>query len=47
MSELGDESMATTQRYLADVRKEAEIRKAVADSDYVPKPRLVSGTDGD
>jgi hypothetical protein len=28
------------------VRKEEEIKKAVADSDYVPKPRLVSGTGG-
>ncbi|MDQ1408536.1 MAG: Phage integrase family [Acidobacteriaceae bacterium] len=46
MQELGHESLATTQAYLDDVRKEEELKKAVADSDYVPKPRLVSGTDG-
>jgi site-specific recombinase XerD len=46
MQELGQESLATTQDYLDDVRKEEEIKKAVADSDYVPKPRLVSGTGG-
>jgi integrase len=47
MLELGHESLATTQKYLADVRREEEIKKAVADADFVPKPRLVSGTDGD
>ena len=47
MLELGHESLATTQDYLADVRKEGEAKKAVADADFVPKPRLVSGTDGD
>jgi integrase len=47
MQELGHESLATTQTYLDDVRKEEEIKKAVADADFVPKPRLVSGTDGD
>jgi hypothetical protein len=36
-----------TQDYLADVRREDEAKKAVADADFVPKPRLVSGTDGD
>jgi len=45
--ELGHESLATTQDYLADVRREDEAKKAVADADFVPKPRLVSGTDGD
>jgi len=47
MLELGHESLATTQDYLADVRREDEAKKAVADADFVPKPRLVSGTDGD
>ena len=47
MLELGHESRATTQDYLADVRREDEAKKAVADADFVPKPRLVSGTDGD
>jgi len=47
MQELGHESLATTQKYLADVRREDEIKKAVADADFVPKPRLVSGTNGD
>ena len=45
--ELGHESLATTQDYLADVRRGDEAKKAVADADFVPKPRLVSGTDGD
>jgi hypothetical protein len=36
---------ATTQDYLADVRREDEAKEAVADVDFVPKPRLVS--DGD
>ena len=47
MQELGHESLATTQDYLADVRREDEAKKAVADADFVPKPHLVSGTDGD
>jgi integrase len=47
MLELEHESLATTQDYLADVRREDEAKKAVADADFVPKPRLVSGTDGD
>jgi hypothetical protein len=47
MLELGHESLATTQDYLADVRREGEAKKAVADANFVPKPRLVSGTDGD
>jgi len=47
MQELGHESLATTQDYLADVRREDEAKKAVADADFVPKHRLVSGTDGD
>jgi len=47
MLELGHESLATTQDYLADVRREDAAKKAVADADFVPKPRLVSGTDGD
>jgi len=47
MQELGHESLATTQDYLADVRREDEAKKAVADADFVTKPRLVSGTDGD
>ena len=46
MQELGHESLATTQKYLADVRKEEETKKAVADADFVPKPRLVSGRGG-
>jgi integrase len=41
MLELGHESLATTQKYLADVRKEEEVRKAVADADFVPKPQIV------
>jgi integrase len=48
MQELGHESLATTQKYLADVRREDEIKKAVADADFVPKPKVVkTGTDGD
>ena len=47
MLELGHDSLATTQGYLAYVRKEDEAKKVVADADFVPKPRLVSGTDGD
>jgi integrase len=45
MGELGHESLAVTQIYLADVKME-ETKKAVADADFVPKPRLV-GTNGD
>jgi len=46
--ELGHESLATTQRYLADVRRPDEAKKAVADADFVPKPKVVkTGTDGD
>jgi hypothetical protein len=47
MQELGHESLETTQAYLADVRKESEVKKAVVDADFVPKPRLVSGMGGD
>ena len=48
MLELGHDSLATTQRYLADVRKPGEAKKAVADADFVPKPKVVkTGTDGD
>jgi integrase len=47
MQELGHESLATTQDYLADVRREDEAKKAVTDADFVSKPRLVTGTDGD
>jgi hypothetical protein len=33
---------------LADVRKPGEAKKAVADADLVPKPKVVkTGTDGD
>ena len=46
MLELGHESLATTQKYLSDVRKEEEIRKAVADADYVPKPEIVRASNG-
>ena len=41
MLELGHESLATTQKYLADVRREDEIKKAVADADYIPKLKIV------
>ena len=45
--ELGHESLATTQRYLADVHKAGEAKKAVADPDFVPKPKVVkTGTGG-
>ena len=48
MLELGHESLAVTQDYLADVRKPGEAKKAVADADFVPKPNVVkTGTDGD
>lgn len=48
MLELGHESLAVTQDYLADVRKPGEAKRAVADADFVPKPKVVkTGTDGD
>jgi integrase len=48
MLELGHESLAVTQDYLADVRKPGEAKKAVTDADFVPKPKIVkTGTDGD
>ena len=48
MLELGHESLAVTQDYLADVRKPGEAKKAVADADFVPKPKFVkTGTEGD
>jgi hypothetical protein len=47
MLELGHESLATTQRHLADVRKPGEAKKAVADPDLVPKPKVAkTGTGG-
>jgi integrase len=46
IQELGHESLETTQIYLADVQMD-QTKKAVADADFVPKPRLVNGTDGD
>jgi integrase len=48
MLELGHESLATTQRYLADVRRPDEAKKAVAAADFIPMPKIVkTGTDGD
>jgi integrase len=48
MLELGHESLAVTQNYLADVRRPGEAKKAVSDADFVPKPKVVkTGTDGD
>jgi integrase len=48
MLELGHESLAVTQDYLADVRKPGEAKKAVTDADFVPKPKIVkTGTTGD
>lgn len=48
MLELGHESLAVTQDYLADVRKPGEAKRAVADADFVPKPKIVkTGTAGD
>jgi hypothetical protein len=48
MPELGHESLATTQRCLADIRKPGEAKKAVADADFIPKPKVLqTGTDGD
>jgi integrase len=49
MQELGHESLETTQDYLADVKKD-ETKKAVADADFVSKPKVVktkTGTQGD
>src|SRR5260370_42068921 len=47
MQELGHESLAVTQGYLADVKLE-ETKKSVADADFVPKAKIVkTGTDGD
>jgi hypothetical protein len=37
-----------TQGYLAEARKPGEAKKAVAEADFVPKPKVVkTGTDGD
>lgn len=49
MLELRHESLATTQKYLADVRKPGEAKKAVSDADFIPKPKAVKkmGTEGD
>jgi len=48
MLELGHESLAVTQDYLADVRKPGEAKKAVSDADFIPKPKVVkTGTGGD
>ena len=48
MQELGHESLAVTQDYLADVRKPGEAKKAVTDADFVPKPKIMkTGTNGD
>ena len=48
MQELGHESLSTTQKYLADVRKPGEAKKAVSDADFIPNPKVVkTGTDGD
>jgi integrase len=48
MLELGHESLAVTQDYLADVRKPGEAKKAVTDADFIPKPRVIkTGTHGD
>jgi integrase len=48
MLELGHESLAT-QKYLADVRKPGEVKRAISDADFIPKPKIVkkTGTDGD
>lgn len=48
MLELGHESLSVTQDYLVDVRRPGEAKKAVAEADFVPKPKVVkTGTDGD
>jgi hypothetical protein len=41
LQEPGHESLATTQKYLANVRRPDEAKKAVAESDFVPKPKVV------
>ena len=46
MLELGHDSLATTERYLADVRSPDEAKKAVADPDYAPKPKVVKARTG-
>jgi integrase len=47
MSELGHNSLSTTQVYLSDVKKE-ETKKSIAAADFIPKPQIVrTGTDGD
>jgi hypothetical protein len=44
MLELGHESLGG----FADVRKPGEAKKAVADANFVPKPKVVkTGTEGD
>jgi len=40
MLELGHESLAVTQDYLADVRKPGEAKKAVSDADFIPEPKI-------
>lgn len=48
MLELGHESLAVTQDYLADVRKPGEAKRAVTDADFIPKPKIMkTGTTGD
>ena len=48
MLELRHESLAVTQDYVAEVRKPGKAKKAVADADFLPKPKVVkTGTDGD
>ena len=48
MLELGHESLAVTQDYLADVRKPGEAKKAVTDADFIPRPKIAkTGTTGD
>jgi len=48
MQELGHESLATIQKYLAGVRRPDEAKKAVADADFIPRPKVVkTSTDGD
>jgi hypothetical protein len=46
--EFGNESLAVTQDYLADVRRPGQAKKAVADADFIPTPQVVeTGTNGD
>jgi hypothetical protein len=48
MLELGHESVATAQKYVADVRKPGEAKRAISDADFVLKPKAVKTcTDGD